>query len=57
MLRSNIKLTNFLVTFFLLMFLTAVGHAQFRAGVQGTGRARALSGRGADGLSGRRDRR
>ena len=36
MLRSNIKLTNFLVTFFLLMFLTAVGHAQFRAGVQGT---------------------
>jgi len=36
MLRSNIKLTNFLVTFFLLMFLTTVGHAQFRAGVQGT---------------------
>ena len=36
MLRSNIKLTNFLATLFLLTFLTTVGHAQFRAGVQGT---------------------
>jgi hypothetical protein len=30
MLRSNIKLTNFLVTLLLLAFLTIVGHAQFR---------------------------
>ncbi|MEP6787948.1 MAG: TonB-dependent receptor, partial [Acidobacteriota bacterium] len=36
MLRSNIKLANFLATLFLLTFLTITGNAQFRAGVQGT---------------------
>jgi len=36
MLRSNIRLTNFLATLFLLTFLTITGNAQFRAGVQGT---------------------
>ena len=36
MLRSRLTLTNFLVSLFLLSLLAVVGHAQFRAGVQGT---------------------
>lgn len=33
--RSKAKLTNFLVSLFFLTLLTTLGHAQFRAGVQG----------------------
>ena len=36
MLRSRLTLTNFLVSLFFLSLLAVVGHAQFRAGVQGT---------------------
>ena len=36
MLQSKIKLANFLVSLFFLTVLATIGHAQFRAGVQGT---------------------
>lgn len=36
MLRSNLKLTNFLVSLLFISLLAVIGHAQFRAGVQGT---------------------
>ncbi len=36
MLRSKLKLTNFVVSLFFLSLLAVMGHAQFRASVQGT---------------------